>query len=165
MHNSATSGSKQCLLMIRNLRRQIALTKKTRYKPSLNFGGVGRDRTADTRIFSPLLYRLSYRTGPFRIENFRLSIPIRGSKNRAFSYLFVDKLWKYFAKRKRARNEIKSSNTSLYNPKLSDRKIEKERWPYSFSPFPLLSLSLVTVHTQKLNPHNLQLLPIVIAIG
>ena len=25
--------------------------------------GVGRDRTADTRIFSPLLYRLSYRTG------------------------------------------------------------------------------------------------------
>jgi hypothetical protein len=26
------------------------------------FGGVGRDRTADTRIFSPLLYRLSYRT-------------------------------------------------------------------------------------------------------
>jgi hypothetical protein len=26
------------------------------------FRGVGRDRTADTRIFSPLLYRLSYRT-------------------------------------------------------------------------------------------------------
>ena len=25
-------------------------------------GGVGRDRTADTWIFSPLLYRLSYRT-------------------------------------------------------------------------------------------------------
>ncbi len=24
--------------------------------------GVGRDRTGDTRIFSPLLYRLSYRT-------------------------------------------------------------------------------------------------------
>jgi hypothetical protein len=23
---------------------------------------VGRDRTADTRIFSPLLYQLSYRT-------------------------------------------------------------------------------------------------------
>ena len=28
----------------------------------LIFCGVGRDRTADTRIFSPLLYRLSYRT-------------------------------------------------------------------------------------------------------
>ncbi len=27
-----------------------------------DFSGVGRDRTADTRIFSPLLYRLSYRT-------------------------------------------------------------------------------------------------------
>ena len=26
------------------------------------FCGVGRDRTADTWIFSPLLYRLSYRT-------------------------------------------------------------------------------------------------------
>jgi hypothetical protein len=26
------------------------------------FRGVGRDRTGDTRIFSPLLYRLSYRT-------------------------------------------------------------------------------------------------------
>ena len=28
------------------------------------FCGVGRDRTADTRIFSPLLYQLSYRTFP-----------------------------------------------------------------------------------------------------
>ncbi len=26
-----------------------------------NSGGSGRNRTADTRIFSPLLYRLSYR--------------------------------------------------------------------------------------------------------
>ena len=24
-------------------------------------GGMGRDRTADTRIFNPLLYQLSYR--------------------------------------------------------------------------------------------------------
>ena len=36
-------------------------------KPTLVVGfifscGVGRDRTGDTRIFSPLLYRLSYRT-------------------------------------------------------------------------------------------------------
>jgi hypothetical protein len=29
--------------------------------------GVGRDRTADTRIFSPLLYRLSYRTNVPRL--------------------------------------------------------------------------------------------------
>ena len=27
----------------------------------LGFGGLGRNRTTDTRIFSPLLYRLSYR--------------------------------------------------------------------------------------------------------
>ena len=26
----------------------------------MNFGGQGRNRTADTRIFNPLLYRLSY---------------------------------------------------------------------------------------------------------
>ena len=31
------------------------------------FCGVGRDRTGDTRIFSPLLYRLSYRTIPTRL--------------------------------------------------------------------------------------------------
>lgn len=27
----------------------------------LLFGGLGRNRTTDTRIFNPLLYRLSYR--------------------------------------------------------------------------------------------------------
>jgi hypothetical protein len=27
----------------------------------MNAGGLGRNRTTDTRIFSPLLYRLSYR--------------------------------------------------------------------------------------------------------
>ena len=32
------------------------------YNGLLSLRGVGRDRTADTRIFSPLLYRLSYRT-------------------------------------------------------------------------------------------------------
>ena len=26
-----------------------------------NLGGLGRNRTTDTRIFNPLLYRLSYR--------------------------------------------------------------------------------------------------------
>ena len=28
------------------------------------FGGLGRNRTTDTRIFNPLLYRLSYRAKP-----------------------------------------------------------------------------------------------------
>jgi hypothetical protein len=27
------------------------------------FGGLGRNRTIDTRIFNPLLYQLSYRAG------------------------------------------------------------------------------------------------------
>ena len=31
-------------------------------------GGQGRDRTADTRIFSPLLYQLSYLAIPFAPE-------------------------------------------------------------------------------------------------
>jgi hypothetical protein len=39
----------------------IEETKKTIIADDLSCG-VGRDRTADTRIFSPLLYRLSYRT-------------------------------------------------------------------------------------------------------
>ena len=29
-------------------------------------GGLGRDRTADTRIFNPLLYQLSYRATVFK---------------------------------------------------------------------------------------------------
>jgi hypothetical protein len=39
--------------------------KKARYVfcsgLSLFYGGLGRNRTADTRIFNPLLYQLSYR--------------------------------------------------------------------------------------------------------
>ena len=42
--------------------------------------GVGRDRTADTRIFSPLLYQLSYRT--FQILLFK-----RGTANVRFPNL------------------------------------------------------------------------------
>jgi hypothetical protein len=34
------------------------------------FGGLGRNRTTDTRIFNPLLYRLSYRAKCFS-ENLR----------------------------------------------------------------------------------------------
>ena len=30
------------------------------FRHLFNYGGLGRNRTADTRIFSPLLYRLSY---------------------------------------------------------------------------------------------------------
>ena len=35
--------------------------RKTDHRQVFQFGGLGRNRTTDTRIFSPLLYRLSYR--------------------------------------------------------------------------------------------------------
>ena len=31
----------------------------------MNFGGLGRNRTTDTRIFNPLLYQLSYQAKVF----------------------------------------------------------------------------------------------------
>ena len=31
-----------------------------------NFGGLGRNRTTDTRIFNPLLYQLSYQANEVR---------------------------------------------------------------------------------------------------
>ena len=31
-------------------------------------GGLGRNRTTDTRIFNPLLYQLSYQAGPSTIS-------------------------------------------------------------------------------------------------
>ena len=45
--------------------RTVPRTEMKNPRPAwvLSFkSGVGRDRTGDTRIFSPLLYRLSYRT-------------------------------------------------------------------------------------------------------
>jgi hypothetical protein len=38
---------------------QTGIKKGLKIRPS---GGIGRNRTADTRIFSPLLYQLSYDT-------------------------------------------------------------------------------------------------------
>jgi hypothetical protein len=38
-------------------------TKTHRLDGLLKFGGLGRNRTIDTRIFNPLLYQLSYRAG------------------------------------------------------------------------------------------------------
>ena len=34
---------------------------------SANLGGLGRNRTTDTRIFNPLLYQLSYQAEPVSI--------------------------------------------------------------------------------------------------
>ena len=32
------------------------------------FGGLGRNRTTDTRIFNPLLYRLSYHANTYALQ-------------------------------------------------------------------------------------------------
>ena len=51
--------------------------------------GVGRDRTADTRIFSPLLYRLSYRTiRQTRRSPIPITYLIKGGKNRLSDPIF-----------------------------------------------------------------------------
>ena len=50
--------------------------------------GVGRDRTGDTRIFSPLLYRLSYRTLAFLLaflELFSSKPSLKGCKYKGVS--------------------------------------------------------------------------------
>jgi hypothetical protein len=45
-----------------SVKEQMVFIQKALEFPQGLFRGVGRDRTADTRIFSPLLYQLSYRT-------------------------------------------------------------------------------------------------------
>lgn len=50
------------------------------------YGGVRQDRTADTRIFNPLLYRLSYRAEVVRIIAQLVSL------SRIFCD-FIDKFW------------------------------------------------------------------------
>ena len=40
------------------------------------FGGATRNRTGDTRIFSPLLYQLSYGTSSFYVRNQCFSIAV-----------------------------------------------------------------------------------------
>ena len=42
------------------MRRNGRIEKADYEQSALNFGGPGRNRTTDTRIFNPLLYRLSY---------------------------------------------------------------------------------------------------------
>ena len=37
--------------------------------PFLIFGGLGRNRTTDTRIFNPLLYQLSYQAAVMQLCN------------------------------------------------------------------------------------------------
>ena len=53
------------------------------------FCGDGRDRTADTRIFSPLLYQLSYITlsPPLLERSFPTSLPSFGSAKVSKNFL------------------------------------------------------------------------------
>ena len=52
----------------------------------LKDGGLGRNRTTDTRIFNPLLYRLSYRAKPL-VYNSRPSLLRRSSLKAIFQAL------------------------------------------------------------------------------
>ena len=49
------------------------------------FGGLGRNRTTDTRIFNPLLYRLSYQANEVRnYTQFFWPVPVERQKSRYF---------------------------------------------------------------------------------
>jgi hypothetical protein len=88
----------------------------------LSLRGVGRDRTADTRIFSPLLYQLSYRTNWLKFQPGCKYIGIL-VKITQLSPVFLPQ-------------DMESGIFTLH-PKL----------------------------TQKLDPHDLQLLPVEIMLG
>jgi hypothetical protein len=44
-----------------------------------SYGGLGRNRTTDTRIFNPLLYRLSYQAEPASIPAWTACTALPGS--------------------------------------------------------------------------------------
>ncbi len=60
----------------------------TKFQKGMN-GASGRNRTTDTGIFSPLLYRLSYRGV---LGTFRLELLYYITKNRGVSILFAKKM-------------------------------------------------------------------------
>ena len=113
--------------------------------------GVGRDRTADTRIFSPLLYRLSYRTFiPVDDAASLFQRIIRTSRLKATgwtsSVLGAAKIG--FS----SKNRPWSSKNFQIIVHVSSQRIHAA-----------ISNTSVSVHTQELDPHDLQLLPIIIA--
>ena len=85
--------------------------------------GVGRDRTADTRIFSPLLYQLSYRT-------ILKHIHLASGSLASFLCFGVANI---------AGIHIKSTKRGDFT-------------------------ELVPVHTEKLDPHDLQLFPVEVIV-
>ncbi len=64
------------------MQRLVETDKKGFLAEALVYGGSGQNRTADTRIFSPMLYRLSYR--PTAIKMMASSIRISPCLSRYF---------------------------------------------------------------------------------
>ena len=63
-------------------------TKKSHSEEWLFVSGATRNRTGDTRIFSPLLYHLSYGTNCVNFASAKVRIIFESAK------LFADFLWK-----------------------------------------------------------------------
>ena len=63
-----------------NNRMEIINTKRDAWPCVSFFGGTDGNRTSDTRIFSPLLYQLSYGTSVLWLQKYDI-FPIRQEKN------------------------------------------------------------------------------------
>ena len=89
----------------RFLDRKVLFFKCVSCDTHLKNGASGRNRTTDTGIFSPLLYRLSYR-GICRFAKRLFSIvEFRGIVKRFFKKVFV-KFYRHFECRARARRDM-----------------------------------------------------------
>ena len=63
----------------------MEIKKETHNHASLRFRGTDGNRTSDTRIFSPLLYQLSYGTSVLRLQKY--VDKKKSSKNEFFLFL------------------------------------------------------------------------------
>ena len=99
------SGRNRFRRGFRFLDRKGRFFKCVSYDTHLKNGASGRNRTTDTGIFSPLLYRLSYR-GICRFAKRLFSIvEFRGIVKRFFKKVFV-KFYRHFECRARARRDM-----------------------------------------------------------
>ena len=118
------------------------------------FCGVGRDRTADTRIFSPLLYQLSYRTfakASVRKTHLSYLFSVREAHHTTLNIFKSHLKTHHFFPRA--------------SPAVAQRGVSGAAKIELYRKFPNSKFNpLIPVHTQKLDPHNLQLLPRKLAI-
>ena len=124
--------------------------------------GVGRDRTADTRIFSPLLYRLSYRTWFYVLSPLHQLALSRLSSGPCFSNT-PSSCWKTTADWATApsgqiriqKSEIRNRGANIcsfdlnMNIYASSFPLSQRRWHFRISSFKSsdLFLSCLTSHT------------------